>query len=114
MTAGLPSIGHWRSGGPWSGGAERYGDVHDPATGRVAAQVAFASGEEVSAIVAEAVTAGREWAATSLARRTSVLFAFREALVRRRKEIAAVITSEHGKVLDDALGEVQRGLEVAE
>ena len=85
------TIGHWRAGGPWAGSAERCGDVHDPATGRVAAQVAYASGEEVSAVVAEAVEAGREWAATSLARRTAVLFAFRESLVRRREEIAEVI-----------------------
>ena len=50
----------------------------------------------------------------SLSRRTGVLFAFREALHRRREEVAAAITAEHGKVLDDALGEVQRGLEVVE
>ncbi|MFL6002523.1 MAG: CoA-acylating methylmalonate-semialdehyde dehydrogenase [Nocardioides sp.] len=114
MRTELPTIGHWRDGGPWPGGGERYGDVHDPATGHVAAQVAFASGEEVDAVVGRAVEAGQEWAATSLTRRTAVLFAFREVLVRRREEIAAAITAEHGKVLDDALGEVQRGLEVAE
>ena len=114
MSSAPSTIGHWRNGAPWPGRADRCGDVHDPATGRVAAQVAFASGDEVSAVVAEALEAGREWAATSLARRTAILFGFREALVRRREEIASVITSEHGKVLDDALGEVQRGLEVAE
>ena len=110
----MNTIGHWRAGARWPGAAERCGDIYDPATGRVSAQVALASGDEVSAVVAEAVEAGREWAATSLARRTTVLFAFREALVRRREEIAAAITAEHGKVLADALGEVQRGLEVAE
>src|SRR5215212_2908326 len=99
MKTELRTIGHWRDGGPWPGGGERYGDVHDPATGRVAAQVAFASGEEVDAVVGGAVEAGREWAATSLARCTGVLFAFREELVRRRDEIAAAITAEHGKVL---------------
>ncbi len=114
MTTGTPTIGHWRAGGPWPGAGERYGDVHDPATGRVTGQVALASGEEVSAVVADAVEAGRSWAATSLTRRTGVLFAFREVLARRREELAAAITAEHGKVLDDALGEVQRGLEVAE
>ncbi|MBU2073371.1 MAG: CoA-acylating methylmalonate-semialdehyde dehydrogenase, partial [Actinobacteria bacterium] len=72
------------------------------------------SAEEVDAVVREARVAGRAWAEASLSRRTSVLFAFREALVRRRHDIAAAITAEHGKVLDDALGEVQRGLEVAE
>ena len=114
MSGDLPVVGHWRAGERWAGGGERYGDVHDPATGRVSAQVALASGAEVDAVVGEAVTAGRAWAATSLARRTNVLFGFREALARRREEVAAAITSEHGKVLDDALGEVQRGLEVAE
>ncbi|MFC6288489.1 CoA-acylating methylmalonate-semialdehyde dehydrogenase [Nocardioides sp. GCM10027113] len=108
------TIGHWRQGRRWPGDAERCGDVYDPATGRVRAQVALASGAEVDALVAEARAAGREWAEASLARRTAVLFGFREALVRRREEIAAAITAEHGKVLDDALGEVQRGLEVAE
>ena len=111
---GLRAIGHWRGGGPWPGGGERYADVHDPATGRVSGRVALASGEEVSVVVAEAAEAGREWAAVSLTRRTSVLFAFREVLSRRREDVAAAITAEHGKVLDDALGEVQRGLEVAE
>jgi malonate-semialdehyde dehydrogenase (acetylating)/methylmalonate-semialdehyde dehydrogenase len=107
-------IGHWHEGAPWPGAAERRGDVYDPATGEVSAQVAFASGEEVDAVVAAADKAGRAWAATSVAKRTNVLFGFRNALVRRREEIAAAITAEHGKVLDDALGEVQRGLEVAE
>ena len=107
-------IPHWRGGTRWPGNAARTGDVHDPATGRVAARVSFASAEEVDAVVREARAAGREWAEASLTRRTSVLFAFREVLARRREEVAAAITAEHGKVLDDALGEVQRGLEVAE
>jgi malonate-semialdehyde dehydrogenase (acetylating)/methylmalonate-semialdehyde dehydrogenase len=111
---GVRTIGHWRAGAPWPGGGERYGEVYDPATGRVSGRVALASGDEVSAVVADAVEAGRAWAAASLTRRTAVLFAFREVLARRRAEVAEAITAEHGKVLDDALGEVQRGLEVAE
>jgi len=111
MSATIP---HWRGGERWSGAAERTGEVFDPATGRVSGQVAFASGPEVDAVVSDAVEAGRAWAAESLSRRTAVMFGFREALSRRRKDIAAAITAEHGKVLDDALGEVQRGLEVAE
>src|SRR6476646_954121 len=110
----LPTIEHWRAGSRWLGSDERHGDVHDPATGRVTARVAFASGADVDAVVGDAVTAGRAWAATSLSRRTAVLFAFREVLARRREEVAAAITAEHGTVLDDALGEVQRGLEVVE
>ena len=107
-------IDHWRAGARWAGTGERYGDVHDPATGRVTGRVAFATGADVEAVVADAQEAGRAWAAASLSRRTAVMFAFREALHRRREEVAAAITAEHGKVLDDALGEVQRGLEVAE
>ncbi|WP_295659483.1 CoA-acylating methylmalonate-semialdehyde dehydrogenase [uncultured Nocardioides sp.] len=114
MDAGTDLVPHWRSGARWAGGAERTGDVHDPATGQIARQVAFASGADVDAVVADAVLAGRAWAEQSLSRRTAVLFAFREALSRRRHDVAAAITAEHGKVLDDALGEVQRGLEVVE
>ncbi|MEI2712665.1 MAG: CoA-acylating methylmalonate-semialdehyde dehydrogenase [Nocardioides sp.] len=107
-------ITHWSGGAPWTGAGERRGDVYDPATGQVTREVAFASKADVDEVVAQAVTAGQSWAQTSLSGRTSVLFAFREALSRRRHEFAAAITAEHGKVLDDALGEVQRGLEVAE
>jgi malonate-semialdehyde dehydrogenase (acetylating)/methylmalonate-semialdehyde dehydrogenase len=107
-------VPHWRAGSAWTGDGERRGDVYDPATGQVARQVAFASGDDVASVVSAAAAAGREWAATSLTRRTSVLFAFREVLARRLGEVAAAITAEHGKVLDDALGEVQRGLEVVE
>ena len=94
--------------------ATRFGDVHDPATGAVTGRVALASGDDVDAVVADAVEAGRAWGEMSLTRRTAVMFAFREVLARRREDVAAAITAEHGKVLDDALGEVQRGLEVAE
>jgi malonate-semialdehyde dehydrogenase (acetylating)/methylmalonate-semialdehyde dehydrogenase len=108
------SIGHWRNGGAWAGNGTRHGDVYDPATGQVTGHVQLASREDVGGVVSDAVLAARAWGEASLSRRTGVLFAFREALLRRREEIAAAITAEHGKVLDDALGEVQRGLEVAE
>ena len=114
MTDTVPPIPHWRSGERWPGSGDRYGDVHDPATGEVTGRVALASGEDVDAVVADAVDAGRAWGEMSLTRRTAVMFAFREVLARRREDVAAAITAEHGKVLDDALGEVQRGLEVAE
>jgi malonate-semialdehyde dehydrogenase (acetylating)/methylmalonate-semialdehyde dehydrogenase len=105
---------HWIAGGPWTGEPARLGDVHNPATGQVSRQVAFASGEVVDAAVTAATTAGRAWAATSLTRRTQVMFAFREILNARKAEVAALITAEHGKVPSDALGEVSRGLEVVE
>ncbi|MDQ6741231.1 MAG: CoA-acylating methylmalonate-semialdehyde dehydrogenase, partial [Actinomycetota bacterium] len=77
-------------------------------------QVALASVEESNAAVAAAAEAFPAWRDTSIAKRTQVLFAFRELLNARKGELAAIITSEHGKVLDDALGEVSRGQEVVE
>jgi malonate-semialdehyde dehydrogenase (acetylating)/methylmalonate-semialdehyde dehydrogenase len=105
---------HWIAGGPWRGSAERHGDVYDPATGRVTAQVDFAGPGVVDEAVDAALTAFREWRHTSVAKRTGVLFAFRELLHARREELAALIVSEHGKVHSDALGGVARGLEVVE
>jgi malonate-semialdehyde dehydrogenase (acetylating)/methylmalonate-semialdehyde dehydrogenase len=107
-------LNHWIDGAPWTGEPARVGDVHNPATGSVTRQVAFASGDDVDAAVGAAAVAGKKWAATSLSKRTNVMFAFREILNRRKSELAAIITSEHGKVRSDALGEVSRGLEVAE
>ncbi|GGM33678.1 methylmalonate-semialdehyde dehydrogenase (acylating) [Longimycelium tulufanense] len=107
-------ISHWIDGKPWEGVAERTGEVFDPATGAVRAHVDYAGLEEVDRAVAAAARAFPGWRDTSLARRTNVLFAFREILRARRDELAAVVTAEHGKVLDDAAGEVQRALEVVE
>jgi malonate-semialdehyde dehydrogenase (acetylating)/methylmalonate-semialdehyde dehydrogenase len=107
-------ITHWIAGRPWTGTAQRRGDVYDPATGKVTAQVDFAGPDVVDQAVSAALDAFQQWRHTSVARRTSVLFAFRELLNARREELAAVIVSEHGKVHSDALGEVARGLEVVE
>ncbi|PFG38523.1 malonate-semialdehyde dehydrogenase (acetylating)/methylmalonate-semialdehyde dehydrogenase [Georgenia soli] len=107
-------VAHWVDGGPFAGTSTRSGEVFDPATGEVARRVAHASAEDVDAAVASARAAFPAWRDTSLARRTQVLFAFRELLAARREELAAVLTAEHGKVLSDALGEVSRGLEVVE
>ncbi|CAN5198385.1 CoA-acylating methylmalonate-semialdehyde dehydrogenase [soil metagenome] len=109
----LPLVRSWVEGAP-AGSTSRRGDVYDPATGAVARQVALADGGDVQAAVAAAVRAFPAWRDASLSRRTSVLFAFRELLNTRKGELAEVITSEHGKVLSDALGEVTRGLEVVE
>ncbi|GAA2393573.1 methylmalonate-semialdehyde dehydrogenase (acylating) [Catellatospora methionotrophica] len=107
-------ITHFVDGKPWEHGATRQGEVHDPATGQVAALVDFASAAEVGTVVAAADRAARAWRDASLAKRTAVLFAFRQLIHERRDELAAAITAEHGKVLSDAAGEVQRGLEVVE
>ncbi|MFD0734735.1 CoA-acylating methylmalonate-semialdehyde dehydrogenase [Planotetraspora mira] len=107
-------ITHLVGGRPWEGTSERTGEVFNPATGAVTGRVDLASAGLVGEVVATAAAAWPGWARTSLAKRTQVLFAFRQLLNERKHEIAALITAEHGKVLDDALGEVTRGLEVAE
>ena len=107
---------HWIGGKPvaTAGAAPRRGDVFDPATGQVAGQVDFAGIAEVDQAVAAAASAFTQWRNASVARRTTVLFAFRELLNARRDELASIIVSEHGKVHSDALGEIARGLEVVE
>src|ERR687893_2833997 len=108
------TLHHWKSGAAYEGSSGRFGDVTNPATGEVSGQVAFASEEDVEAVVAAAAAAFPRWRDTSLAKRTQILFAFRELLNARKDELAAIITAEHGMALSDALGEVSRGQEVVE
>ncbi|GAA0192658.1 CoA-acylating methylmalonate-semialdehyde dehydrogenase [Cytobacillus oceanisediminis] len=108
------TVTHWINGAPVEGTSGRFGDVTNPATGEVTSSVSFASEDDVAAAVAAAKAAFPTWRDTSLARRTQVMFAFRELLNARADELAAIITSEHGKVLSDAAGEVARGQEVVE
>ena len=110
----MKRVTHWIGGKPWDGAAERTGEIFNPATGEVAGHVDFAAPGEVDAAVAAAATAFREWRAASLAKRSNVLFGFRELLAARKMELAAILTAEHGKVLSDAAGEIQRALEVVE
>src|SRR4051812_42052651 len=115
MTTPQPRrITHWIDGKPWGGVPARSGDVFDPATGAVSGRVDFAAPAVVDEAVNAAAAAFSEWRRTPLSRRTQVLFAFRQQLAERRGELAALITAEHGKVLSDAAGEVQRGLEVVD
>ncbi|MGI8577771.1 MAG: CoA-acylating methylmalonate-semialdehyde dehydrogenase [Nocardioidaceae bacterium] len=107
-------ITHWIDGKAWSGTTQRSGDVFDPATGQVTGLVDLASPDEVHQAVTAARRALPGWRNLSLAKRSRVLFEFRQVLAARAHEVAAVITAEHGKVLSDAAGEVQRGLEVVE
>ncbi|GAA1653786.1 CoA-acylating methylmalonate-semialdehyde dehydrogenase [Catellatospora bangladeshensis] len=114
MSNDIGYITHFVDGKPWEHGATRQGEVYDPATGAVGAKVDFASAADVDTVVRAADRAARAWRDASLAKRTAVLFAFRQLMHERRGELAAAITAEHGKVLSDAAGEVQRGLEVVE
>ncbi|MFM7463767.1 MAG: aldehyde dehydrogenase family protein, partial [Actinomycetota bacterium] len=79
------------------------GEIFDPVTGQVSGTVDFASKEVVDQAVEAAAKAFIEWRKTSLAKRSQVLFAFRELLNAKKEELAAIITAEHGKVLSDAL-----------
>jgi len=88
--------------------------VFNPATGQQTGTVDLAGAAEVDRAVASAKAAAADWRAASLSRRSSVLFAFRELLHRHQDELAAILTSEHGKVLSDAGGEIARGLENVE
>jgi malonate-semialdehyde dehydrogenase (acetylating)/methylmalonate-semialdehyde dehydrogenase len=105
------TIGHWIDGGPVAGASGRVGPVFDPALGARTDDVALASAAEVDAAVGAAVAAAAGWGASSLSRRAGLLFRLRELVDARRDDLAAVVTQEHGKVLDDARGEVARGLE---
>ena len=107
-------ITHFVNGKSWDGKAEKTGEVFNPATGEITAHVDFASNAVVDEVVDVAQKAFEDWRTTSLAKRTQILFAFREILNARKEEVAALITAEHGKVLSDALGEVTRGQEVVE
>jgi malonate-semialdehyde dehydrogenase (acetylating) / methylmalonate-semialdehyde dehydrogenase len=110
----VETLGHWIGGKPVGDETARTGEVYDPATGAVTKHVAFADVETVDRAVATAREAWLSWRRSSLTRRASILFAFRELVAARKDELAALIVAEHGKVHADALGEVQRGLEVAE
>jgi malonate-semialdehyde dehydrogenase (acetylating) / methylmalonate-semialdehyde dehydrogenase len=110
----LGTISHWIGGKAWSEKVERWGDVYDPATGERQAQVAYADAGVVDQAVAAATHASQTWRSASLAVRSRIMFAFRDLVDRHKREIAELLTREHGKVLPDALGEVTRGLEVVE
>src|SRR5688500_17690795 len=110
----MKDIKHWINGKSWERPAERSGDVFDPASGDKTGRVAFASPADVDAAVRAAKDALPGWRDASLAKRTKTMFAFRELLEKHKKELAFILTSEHGKVSSDALGEVNRGLEVVE
>jgi malonate-semialdehyde dehydrogenase (acetylating)/methylmalonate-semialdehyde dehydrogenase len=108
------SITHWADGAEFPGDADQWADVTNPATGEVSGRVALASRSDAERVIAAAKQAASAWAATSLARRTQIIFAFRELLNSRKAELAELITAEHGKVHSDALGEISRGQEVVE
>jgi malonate-semialdehyde dehydrogenase (acetylating)/methylmalonate-semialdehyde dehydrogenase len=110
----VKTIAHWVSGAPASLTSTRTAPVYNPATGDQPAEALLASAEDVDSVASRAGQAFETWSQSSLSERTKILFKFREIVNSRVDELAAAITDEHGKVLSDAAGEVQRGLEVVE
>ena len=107
-------ITHFIAGELWKAPAERTAPVYDPATGVAEKAVDLASRAVVDHAVGVASEAFKAWRDVSLTKRIQILFSFRELLNSRKGELAEIITSEHGKVLSDALGEITRGQEVVE
>ncbi len=112
-TSKITTIPHW-IGGKFITASQRDADIFDPATGQVTKRVPLASQADVDAAVDAAAAAFPSWADTTPLNRARVMFKFKELLERHAGDLAAIITSEHGKVLSDARGEVTRGLEVVE
>jgi malonate-semialdehyde dehydrogenase (acetylating)/methylmalonate-semialdehyde dehydrogenase len=109
-----PIVGHWIADKHVASKSGRTAPVYDPALGVVTKQVALANEAEINSAVAAASSAFATWKDVPQAKRQQVLFKFRELLNERKPELAEIITSEHGKVLSDALGEITRGQEVVE
>ena len=110
----MRQIAHWIDNKHVDWPTDNWSDVYDPSTGLVQAQVALASKEQVDAAVQSSKAALETWRNVSLAKRTAIMFKFRDLVEENRDDIAKMLVSEHGKVFSDALGEVQRGLEVIE
>ena len=107
-------VGNWINGGPSAPPPLRTAPVFNPASGAIARQVALSSSDEVNAAVDAASKAFASWSATPPLKRARVMFAFKAWVEKNMDALAKTITSEHGKTVDDARGEIQRGLEVVE
>src|SRR5215831_6806552 len=114
VTTETKLISHWIGGESVEGTSGRRGPVYNPATGEQSGEVDFASVEDVDRAVAAAKAAFPEWRQWSLSKRTDLMFRINQLVLEHREELARLLTAEHGKVLSDALGEVQRGIEVLE
>ena len=110
----LPTIDHWIDGAANPGTSDRFGLVYNPALGTPSARVRFGAATDVDRAVDAATRAFAGWSRAGLGKRATVLFKFRELVERHADELTRCIVREHGKVLADARGEVQRGLEVVE
>ncbi len=110
----MHDIGHYIVGGAGETEAARYGDVFDPNSGKVQKRVALGTKADLERAVAAAQAAQPGWAATNPQRRARVMFKFKELVEANMEELAHTLSSEHGKVIADAKGDIQRGLDVIE
>jgi malonate-semialdehyde dehydrogenase (acetylating)/methylmalonate-semialdehyde dehydrogenase len=110
----METIGHYIDGARIAGSSGVAADVYEPASGKVSARVSLGGAEDVDRAVAAAARAASGWAATPPPRRAAVLFKFKHLIEEHADELARLITGEHGKVLSDARGSLQRGLEVVD
>jgi malonate-semialdehyde dehydrogenase (acetylating)/methylmalonate-semialdehyde dehydrogenase len=108
------TVAHYIGGESTSGASHRTAPVWNPATGERQADVLLAESSDVDLAVAAAREAFRSWQQTSVTRRARIMFAFRDLLLKRTRDLALIVSREHGKVVSDAAGEVTRGLEVVE
>lgn len=110
----LPTIPHFIGGERVNGNSNRLGDVYNPANGRIEKHVSLGAGADIDAAVDAAKTAFPAWAATPPAQRARVLFRYLDLLNSHLDELAAIVSSEHGKTVEDARGSITRGIEVVE
>ena len=105
---------HFINGEHFTGSSNRFGDVYNPTLGEVSAQVPFANRDDVDKALAAAEAAFPAWAATSVLQRSRIMARYTQLLYEHQPELAELVSSEHGKVFEDAMGSVLRGIEVAE
>lgn len=105
---------HYIGGKHVKGSSGRFADAFNPATGEVSGQVPLASADEVNVVIENSAAAFPGWAATPAPKRAAVMFAMREVMTQKKDKLAEAISQEHGKTFDDALGEIQRGIDVVE
>ena len=110
----MRTISHFVNGQTLEGTSGRFGDVFNPNTGEIQARVALATDAELDAAVQAAAAAQIGWAATNPQRRARVMFEFKRLIERDMNALAEILSSEHGKVIADSKGDIQRGLEVIE
>jgi len=107
-------IEHWINGSHQPSLSNRYGDIYNPATGKVIAKLPMGNSDDLEKAVNAAELAFKSWSKTSITRRSQVLFKYKELLELNREELTSLVTLEHGKVLSDAAGSLQRGIEVVD